>query len=458
MRAFASALGLTLVFFAPPGRSAENLANRILDAGRFERWNEVLHLADGFRVRQPSDLPALVQVINACVAVGCQRPTQAPVSEDLPGPALAEFIDAWSEFVGTNPAGGAKRFRALADDPKSAWLGLYGLISYAMEADNAELLRRVLPEAEAAASKPLPLVERIAAGKVSLAALEHRYAELKRLLDSAAKGIDASTRLAGYVNYFVWSDDLSAARQRIDKYIAALGLDHDAAKADIDLRLIVSPPTRLHAILDARLKEHPNYWSLRLVKAQLALERSGRNKAEEVILQFDAIPDRFAYVRLLRTNFFARELERAEFAEQMIRNLDELSAKYEDYPLFHVAAANVLIRAQKLSLAADRLDRAARQTPLYFPTNLTRAQLATALGDHAEAVRMYRRNLANSPKDAFAKLFLAQALVLAREFEEAARLIDEVRASSRRRYVPEQHIAAVEREIRASGVSRPRSN
>jgi len=421
-------------------------AARIARAARFERWQEVLDLSRGFQLRRLSELPALVEILNSCVALKCGRSGRdfkSPIVADEP---LRQFVDAWMEFAGVNPAAAKQRFRALADDRTFGWLGMYGLLAYAIEAENAELLRMVLLESEAISSKPEPLVQKIAAARLTLATLRHDYAGLMKLLESAETNVPEQVRMPSHVAYLIWSDQLNAARARIDKYIAVYGLDHDAVRTDVDLRLVLEPPSRLRSLVDARLKNHPNYWTLRIVKGQLLLESGVKENDKTLATELNAVPQRLAYARLARFQFLARETR--WFANELIKNLNDLSSKYEDYPLFSVTAANALIWANDIDAAIERLDKADRQTYTYFPATTTRARLASKAGRYSEAVEISRTNLDLAPNDVFAKLFLAQSLVLARDFKTAQRLIDEIRKS--KRYVPKDELDFVEQTIKKS--------
>jgi len=451
-QALARVSAIWVLFLSSAVCRAEDLGVRILKESRFENWQTVLRLSRQFAMRKPSDLPTVAAILDSCVSLGCQISDRDFRRGELVGPQLRKFIDAWIEYIGQNPRAGSDRFLSLADDPDFGWMGVYGGLSSAIETQNAVLLRSALERSEPYTSRLEPLREKAAEARLALAALAHDYERVATLLGSEGKWMSQGFRLSGHLTYLIWKDDLEKAKNTLGQYIHTIGLDHHAAKAEIELRSLLEPPQQLLSLIDSHLKKHPNYWLLRIARAQMVAEIGGSGAVGASLASMKSIPRGLAYPRLLRIEFLTREIESHN---ELIQNFSELSSKYEDYPLFHVAAANAFIRAGKHDAAIEQLDIADRQTPLYVPATVVRAILATKLGRFREAVELNKRIVTAAPNDVFAKLSLAQALVLAEDFGSAKLLLSELRLS--RRYVPKEAIESLERDIaEAVSAERPR--
>ncbi len=432
------------VWLTPPACfGANDISTRILHESRFENWQQVLALSRRFSVEAESDIPALVSILNSCVALGCQTAGRDFRNGKLAGPQLQEFIDAWIEFTGSNPRNARDRFVALSNDAAFGWLGRYGLLCYAIETENAALLRSTLQEADKVPRKPKPLIEKLIDARFALVGLSHDYEALAKLLESERGRVSEGTRLSGYFTYLASKDDFSAAQKQITKYVSQFGMDHDVAKLDVDLKSLLLPPSELLRVIDSRLKKRPNYWTLHIAKAQVLLETSLATRQEAALKSLDAIPAGLVYAQLLKIDFLVRDTE--WYKDKLIGKFQDLLSRYDDYPILHVAAAEAFMRTDSVKSATEQLDKADDQTSLYVPAILVRAALAVRQRKFSEAIELHKKNVNLAPNSIFAKLYLAQTYALAKDYIKAKQLLGELRRS--RRYIPREAVDSLERNI-----------
>jgi len=418
-------------------------ASEILTASRFENWRRVLDLSRSFSAQTPADIPVVAAILDSCAAVECRRSAKEILRGKLITPQFSEFAEAWIDFRARNPHRAKDRFEALTNDARVSWLGIYGLLCYAIESENVEILRSTLEKSRSLQNEEELVEAKIADATLTLATLTYDVDRMPGLIASLQKKASKGETLFAATTDLIRKDELSTAKKAINEYVAQFGYDHAAAQADVDHGAVLLSPRDLLSEIDRRLKRNGNYWTLRFERASALQELGDASGAIASIEAAKAIPVSLAYARLQRIAFMARESR--EYAEQIISDLDALTGMYQDYPLFHVAAAEAFVSRNNSPRAIQHLDTAVRQTPRYLRAILARASLAMKVGDISEAIRLYSRAASIDQNNVFVRIYFTHALIVAKAFAEAKQQLTKVRMS--RRYVPLEHIEQLDRLI-----------
>ena len=431
------------------GLAMSDVSSQILRAARFEDWNAIIKLAPRLELRDASDLPALVAVLDACAARRCKQNPPIALRGRWGSDALHDFAQAWIAFSTDNPARGRDGFRALTSRSQQGWLGMYGLLQYAMDTENVALLRATIEQSAPFEVHDKSIRESSADAKLLLAVLMHEYERLPGLLESIGQHASDEARFARQINYLVWRTDFPGAQKLIDSRIARFGRDYAAVRASIGLMDYQLPPDRVVAEIDRNLKLHSNYWGLLL--ARIALVEGDEEKADAFIAAEQKLPMNLSGLRLSRFHRLAYGGKR--HIRAAAKELERYSTAYDDYPLFHVSAARIAKSAGKQSVAANHLDIALKQNAFHVDALSERGFWALDNGDTAEAVKYFVQVAKLNPNDVYMKLVLARAYLMAENYTDVRRVLAEVRSS--KGYVPHDHVMALERDL-DEAVSRPR--
>jgi tetratricopeptide (TPR) repeat protein len=434
-------LGLVLTV-ANESQSMSDVSSKIAQAARFENWNAVTKLAPQLTWRDSSDLAPFVAVLDACVVVRCKHDPFAMHRSKWVTPELSEFAQAWIDIKSRNPARGRDRLRVLAAHSQYGWLGMYGLLHYAMDTENVHLIKATIEQSSQFEKRDSAISEPVADAVLLHAVLVRDYEQLPRLLETLGQRASNEARFERHLDYLIWKNDFIAARKHIETYARRFGNDHLAVRASIELIEHLLPVRQTVKEIDSSLKSHPNYWTLRLARISLAV--NGDDKRAAAFLASErALPMDLAYLRLAR--FYRLAHGASKHVERSAKELEHYSAAYDDFPRFHVAAANIFKRQGKLQAAIDHLDIATRQSPLDLGVLSARGLLALEKNQVSEAVTIFSQVAKLDPRNAFAKLVLARAYIVAEEYGHANQVLQEVRLS--KGYVPHAEIKALEQEI-----------
>lgn len=422
--------------------SAPSVTEEILRAERFSKWDSIIDLSQRLIVDSPSDIPALTAVLDACVARGCKQNPPHPLRGKLITPELREFTGAWIEFSATNPRRASERFRTLVSHPQFSWLGIYGLLEYAMETENVALLRLVIDASGNFAKRGSVIAEMVAEAQYKVATLTHDHAKVPRVLQSLEGDIRDRYTTIHEISALIKKDEFELANRAIRRYESRFGYDYILAIWSVEVFRLTNPPDKVLNEVERILKLHPNYWELRLTKASVLLElKADEEKVKASLQDTSGFPSRFANARRL-----SDELQAIWYptdATKILKSLTQLDGVYEDYPRFHSSVAHAFLQGKNFMMALKRIETADGQTPR--TAAFIRRLLLEETGKRHEAIKLLRELLLENPREIAYKMSLAHTLYMTDNFAEAKRVLKEVRSS--KRYYDRAELEQFERDL-----------
>ena len=444
-------IAICFVFVCPlVAHGANTLTTDLLRADRHERWHEVLAKGKNMRVASHSDVPGALVVLRACVATGCDPETISFRLVDSEEKTLRKFFNAWVDFLQNDPRSARTQFEAMLATENSRWLGVYGLLSYAMEAQNLLLLNRAIELGESSAALPVIVREKLSEARLFRLEIQAKYGEFDELCKALGPHLAEKTRSVAAAYREMWRNDLVAARRIIDTYTKRFGYDHDIAIAELELESVRLAGRKLVSFIAKKLKANPNFWMLDRARVAYIGEADDTRSARPVLS--DQYPRSLTVPRLVEMELVTRDTLMA--AEQLIADIDKLSSRYGDFQLFRLAAANAYALKGDPDKALEQLDVLDSQTPLSGPSLGARAGIEATRGRYESATKLLRVSLALTPNDVHLKLNLVRALTLAKDYHGALKVLDSIPKGPR--YVPTKEIELLKSDIR-EGLDEPRN-
>lgn len=434
--------GIATFSFVQPS-TKPGVAASILTAARFEEWDKIIELSKHFTPRQATDVPALAAVIDAHVAAGKADPQLKQFLSTTSDP-YRKFADAWTAFL-LHPKAGRKQFEELLKSPQEAWLGAYGLLCYAMEAENLLLINSAIQLAERYVANNSVLHEKTADARLLRMSLRHDYPDLSKSLKSGKDRYSSSARLAATIELHAWRDDFEAAQRELDAYVQRFGRDHLAAQMQTNIFGFTKSPAETLHYIDSQLESYPRYWGLLLQKAWILQTDELEVKQAQSVLDSPGYPERLAYARLLRED--VRVHMKDPSSENLSANIATWTDVFGDYPFFFIIAARAFLNTEKYDRSAEFLARAETLTVDYAPSFTAKGLVALERGRVSEAIGAHNRYLSFVPRDIYARYYLAQAYLLARKYDSAQRELEKIHGSPR--YMPQDMIDSLARELQS---------
>jgi len=431
------------MLFSPSGANTASLDALIDDAARFEQWEVVLKLAKQTQFEKYDDAAGLIKVIRSCAALACDYQTLEKTLA-LSSTGMREFANIWNGIVRGYPKDVWTRLNALTDRPESSLLGIYGLLEYAIETENFQKLEAALKKTLLHSNYPEQIKSKIAHAKATVAAVSHNYSELDQILDKEGHLLSREALLDFRVALLSWKNSFAQASNVIQEEYRRFGVSHNVADTEVDLLTYWKTPSAVLKRIAALQDAHPRYWRLPIARIML-LEQLGRiSQSERNVKASKQNPKALGEFDLLLLNALVHTSDRAR--KQALNDVNELQARFSDYPYFHTMMSYVFFKNGKTRESLQQLELAEQLTPGYPPAALLRALIAIDLSEFTTALRTLESLISLDPNDIDLRIYRAQVLILTRRYSDALAEIEYVKKSPR--YVPKDVVASLVRDIR----------